>query len=61
VEPSEDEVEPGSFIRRSHHSGRRDGGERSQQVGAHARRRLEGDDPAGAKKVDRKFGSDLAG
>ena len=61
VEPGQDEVKTSAFVRRPHHSRRRNRSEGSQEVGAHARRWFERDDPAGTKQVNRKFRCDLTG
>ena len=61
VEPGQDEVKSSALVRRPHHSCRRNRSEGSQEVGAHARRWFERDDPASTKQVNRKFRCDLTG
>lgn len=61
MEPGQQEVEPRALVGWLHHARRRHGREGAQQVGAHAGRRLKGEDAAGTQEVDRQSRIDLAG
>ena len=56
MEPGQQEIESGSLVRLLAHAGGRDGAERAEQVGLHARRGFKGEDARGAQKVDWNLG-----